>query len=181
MRIVYQLELDTIFLSCNNFKDICHFVEALGPRVEPIQSLAIDSQYAVLHKRSADNERIWKALQETVKSIEGLDQLIITVNVDEVYEDCCWWGKEGKEELWIYADFAEVPSLEEMWRRREGFELGLDDPPRDLEEIWYDRPLVDAAMSGEMCKKFDEWRAKGKRTDFIIRDKQWAEQDPHEI
>jgi hypothetical protein len=107
-----------------------------------------------------------------------LEQLITTVNVDDVYEDSCWWGKEGKAELRIYADFADVPSLEEMWRRREGFELGPDDPPRDLEEIWCDRPLIDAIISGEMTKDFDVWRIKGKSTGFIMRDKQWAEQDP---
>jgi hypothetical protein len=153
----------------------------LGPRVELIQSLAIDSQYAVLRKHSDNNERIWKGLQETVESITGLEQLIITVNVDEVYEDCRWWGEEGKEELWIYTDFADVLSLEEMWRRREGFELGPDNPPWDLEEIWCDRPLINAVMAGETSKDFDDWRIKIKSTGFIMQDRQWAELDPHEI
>jgi hypothetical protein len=44
-------------------------------------------------------------------------------------------GKEGKEELRIYVDFVDMLSLEEMWRRQEGYKLGPDDLPRDLEEI----------------------------------------------
>ena len=31
--------------------------------------------------------------------MKRLKHLIITVDVDEVYDDCHWWGKEGKEEL----------------------------------------------------------------------------------
>lgn len=176
-----NLKLDTIFLNHNNFKNICHFVEELGPRLELIQSLAIDSQCAALRKRSDDNERIWKGLQETVESMKGLKQLIITVDIEEVYGDCQWWGKEGREELRIYADFADMPSLEEMWRGREGYELGPDDLPRDLEGIWCDTLLADSVMAGETCQDFDEWRIKGKSTGFIMRDKQWAEGDPHEI
>jgi hypothetical protein len=47
----------------------------------------------------------------------GLKQLILTVDVDEVSEDCHWWGKEGMKSSG-YTQTSPTCHLEKMWCRR---------------------------------------------------------------